>query len=373
MSVQEIALPHAGRAGQATQIEQSRAIAEVYAAAEMARRFPRNVEAARAAMLEACKHKELADRAFFDMPRAGGRVHGASVHLARELARCWGNLSWGVAELSRDDAGGQSEMLAYAWDLETNARASMIFIVPHARDKGGRVEKLPDLQAIYENNANAGARRLRECVFAVLPQWFIEQAKASCVATLEAGNGESVAKRAADAIAGFARLQVTEEDLVARIGRPAAQWTDRDLGQLRVAFTSLRNGETTREEAFPRQAAAVTTTEITAQATAAQATTPTPPAPAAEPGVLRKQVDEILAFARDHQLDEAFVATTLRVLSGRPGDETVTHPGDLTRAEADAVLGELRALAEQHQGNELVMALDALVAARAEQTQDGAR
>ena len=58
---------------------------------------------------------------------------GPSVHLARELARIWGNMDYGVHELSRDDARGMSEIRAYAWDQQTNMRSSRTFQVPHAR------------------------------------------------------------------------------------------------------------------------------------------------------------------------------------------------------------------------------------------------
>ena len=37
--------------------------------------------------------------------------------LAEEAARCWGNVDFGIKELSQKD--GESEMLAYCWDMET--------------------------------------------------------------------------------------------------------------------------------------------------------------------------------------------------------------------------------------------------------------
>jgi hypothetical protein len=63
----------------------------------------------------------LANRAFYSVPNRG---NGPSVHLARELARIWGNLDYGVKELRRDDAAGESEVLAFAWDQQTNVRSS---------------------------------------------------------------------------------------------------------------------------------------------------------------------------------------------------------------------------------------------------------
>ena len=65
----DIALPQPTRVGQATAIEQSRAVAEVYAAVMVARQVPRHTQTALRAMEEACKTPELAAKAFYSYPR----------------------------------------------------------------------------------------------------------------------------------------------------------------------------------------------------------------------------------------------------------------------------------------------------------------
>jgi hypothetical protein len=62
---------------------------------------------------------------------------------------------------------------------------------------------------VYENNANMGARRLREAIFAILPTWFTEEAKDICTATLRDGGGKPLAQRIADAIKVFEALGIT--------------------------------------------------------------------------------------------------------------------------------------------------------------------
>ena len=146
----------------------------------VAQQCPRSVTAAIEAMQEACCQYELATQAFFRFPRAGETVEGPSVHLARELARCWGNIEHGVTELRRDDLAAESEMQAFAWDLQTNTRSASIFIVPHKRDTKKGVRELTDMRDIYENNANNGARRLREAIYSVLPVWYRKQARWRC-------------------------------------------------------------------------------------------------------------------------------------------------------------------------------------------------
>ncbi len=250
----------ADRIGQATAVEQARAVAEVAAAVQVAQQVPRNLQNARQQMLDSCGMQFLAERAFFRYNRGGGAVTGETVHLARELARCFGNVQYGISELRRDDEHGQSEMQAFAWDVQNNTRASTTFIVPHGRDTKDGMKKLTDLRDIYENNANMGARRLREQIFAILPKWFTEEAKEACRRTLQDGGGKPLAVRIDDLIKAMRKLGVTDQQLIDRVGRRADQWTPEDVASLGVVWRSISNGEVTREEEFPQ--ARVTVDEI---------------------------------------------------------------------------------------------------------------
>lgn len=245
----------ATRIGQGTAVEQSRAVAEVHAAILVAQQCPRNVQTAVTAMQMSCRQQALAERAFYRYSRGGSAISGPSVHLARELARCWGNVQYGEVELRRDDDYGQSEMQAFAWDVETNTRSVRTFIVPHTRHKkvnGEKVkERLDDSRDIYETNANAAARRLREAIFSILPPWFVEQAKDLCHQALEDGGGKPLPTRIADAIAKFGEMGITEAQLVQKQGRASKDWTEHDVAQLVVVFKSLARGEIGRDEEFP--------------------------------------------------------------------------------------------------------------------------
>lgn len=245
-----VAVP--GRVGQGTAVEQSRAVAEVQAAVVVAQQVPRSIDVARTAMQQSCQMQGLAQRAFYRYPRAGGSVSGPSVHLARELARCWGNVQYGIAELRRDDVYGESEMQAWAWDVQTNSRSSQTFIVPHKRDVGGGAKKLTDLRDIYENNANMGARRLREAIFSILPPWFVEEATELCNKTLSKGDGTPLPDRIASAVRVFEGMGVDESRLVQKLGRPRERWTPHDIAQLLITHKSIQRGEVTVDEEFPQ-------------------------------------------------------------------------------------------------------------------------
>jgi hypothetical protein len=252
------------RVGQGTAVEQSRAVAEVQAAIIVAQQCPRNINAAIEEMRQSCRQPFLAERAFFRYSRGGSTITGPSVHLARELARCWGNIQYGLVEMRRDDEFGQSEMQAFAWDVEKNSRNSSTFIVPHKRDQKGGPKELTDMRDIYENNANNGARRVREAIFAILPPWLVEEAKQLCAKTLQDGGGKPLPQRIADAIRAFEGIGVTQDRIETKFGRPSGKWTEHDVAQLLVAFQSINRGEVSVEDEFPPQR--VTVEEIAQQA-----------------------------------------------------------------------------------------------------------
>ncbi|MBT2505120.1 hypothetical protein J7I98_04255 [Streptomyces sp. ISL-98] len=253
--------------GQGTAVEQSRAVAEVQAAVIVARQFPRNEALAIQKMKTAFQQKNLAARSFFRFNRGGSNVNGETIQFAKELARCWGNIHHGLAELRRDDVAGESEMQAWAWDLETNERSSTTFIVPHSRwTKTNGSTRLEDPRDVYESNSNNGARRLREMIFTVLPSWYREQAKEIATNTLNNGEGDKPrSQRIADAITSFEGLGVTVDQIETKLGRDSDKWTNIDLGQLQIIYQSLQRGEVTRDEEFPPQR--VTVSEIHQQAT----------------------------------------------------------------------------------------------------------
>jgi len=246
-------MPAPDRVGQGTAVEMHRAVAEVQAAIIVAQQCPRKLAQVIEDMEEACRQPELAERAFFRYPRGGQIISGPSVHLARELARCWGNFQHGLVEMRRDDNAAQSEMQAWAWDVQTNSRNSHTFIVPHRRDTKDGPVTLIDMRDVYENNANQGARRVRETIYAELPVWFVERAKSLCMKTIEDGGGKPLAVRIAEAVKVFERFGVTPARMEAKIGRPQAEWTAFDVGQLGVIYESIRQGTVTVDDEFPQE------------------------------------------------------------------------------------------------------------------------
>lgn len=272
-SLEQIATAPARQAetiGQITAVEQARAVAEVQAAVVVAQQVPRDMGRATAEMRVACGRLRLAERSFYAVKNRGT---GPSVHLARELARLFGNVQYGVHELRRDDAAGISEIQAFAWDVEKNVRSTRTFVVPHARMVDKQRRPLTDLTDIYLSNQNIGARAVRECIFTILPTDFTDEAQDIARETLRVGEpGLTLEDRVANMIAAFAKLDVTAKQLEDRVGKRRLSWTPVDLAGLKIVGASLNRGETTKEDEFPHR---VTAAEITRQAT--------PPPPAGQP------------------------------------------------------------------------------------------
>ena len=258
-----------GRIGQGTAVEQARASTEVQGAIYIARQFPRDVEAARQRMLMACAQPELAEKAFYSYPRGGEEVTGLTIDAACELAVCWGNFEYGLTEMRRDDEYGQSESMAWSWDLETNVRTSNTFIAPHIREgKGGVGKRVTNARDVYEVITNYGNRRMRAAILKNLPRWYRIQAENAFRETLKRmvdGSEKPFAQQLAQALADFKdRYGVTADQLAHKAGKPLDKWTTNDLVQLRILWNSLDRGDVTAEEAFPD--AKVTAEEILASA-----------------------------------------------------------------------------------------------------------
>lgn len=239
-------------------IEASRAIAEAQGKLVIAKRFPRDEVRSYAMAMEACQRPSMAAKAFYSFPRGGQTVEGPTIRFAEELARCWGNIDYGIKELSQDD--GKSEMQAYAWDLETNAQSVQNFTNPHQREQGKKMVTLTSQRDIYENNANMATRRLRSRILAILPAWFVEDAINECKKTLAGQNDTPLIDRVKKMVVQFAKLGVTQEQIETRLKRKIDSMTADDLVEYVGIYNAIKGGESKVAEWFeaPKEASELT-------------------------------------------------------------------------------------------------------------------
>ena len=229
------------------QSDQHRAVAEVQAAMMIARANPRDQRGAMDRILNACTRPSLAEAAVYTYAKGGSNVSGPSIRLAEAIAQSWGNMQFGMRELSQSN--GESTVQAYAWDVETNTRREITFQVPHLRHtkKGGY--KIEDPREIYEMVANQGSRRLRACILAVVPGDVTEAAVNQCETTMHAKadtSPESVGKL----VAAFASFGVTKEQVEKRIQRRMDAIQPAQIVALRKIYASLKDGMSNAGEWF---------------------------------------------------------------------------------------------------------------------------
>ena len=221
--------------------EQERVVAEVKASVSMAISNPRQPVKAMDRILQECQRPTLAEQAVYAYPRGGQQVTGPSIRLAEALARNWGNLDFGIKELENRD--GRSIVMAYAWDMETNTRASKTFVVPHERftKKGKTI--LTDPRDIYEMVANQGARRLRSAILSIIPGDVVEAAVRQCDDTVRHSMG-APEEKITSMVKHFGEMGVTKTMIERRIGhRLAADSTVvSELLSLHKIYTSIKDG-----------------------------------------------------------------------------------------------------------------------------------
>jgi DNA-binding transcriptional MerR regulator len=217
--------------------------ADIQSAIVVAKRFPRDEDAAFEKLMKACKRTSFAEDAEYVFPRGGQSVRGPSVNLAREAARVWGNIQYGLT-ITRDDPGSR-QIQGWAWDVETNTRitAEDDFRKLIYRKKDGWVE--PDERDLRELTNRRGAILIRNCILQLLPKDLIEDAVARTHETLKSKAAEDPEGSRKRIIESFSSIGVSAEMLKTYLGHPIAQSSPAEIANLRPIFQSIRDGNST--------------------------------------------------------------------------------------------------------------------------------
>ena len=241
-------------------IEAHRAITEAQGKLLLAKQFPRNYLQAYAKALEACKRKGFAEKAFFSYPRGRETVSGVTIRFAEEMARCYGNMDYGIKELSHEE--GKSEMQAYAWDLETNTVSSQNFTVEHIRETRQGNSRLTSQRDIYEKTANDGARRLRSRILAILPPDLVEDCITECKKTLAGSNDMPLSDRIKQLVVYFGKKGVTQEMIEKRLGHKIEAMTPDEVADYIGIYNGINQKETTVSDWFEQPKTASQISEL---------------------------------------------------------------------------------------------------------------
>lgn len=253
-------LPAGVNAG-AVAIEQERAIAEAQGQLTLAKRFPRDLNAAHAELMTACKNRAFAQAAFYSVPNRGS---GPSIRMAEEIARVVGNFQYGHRELSRD--AGKSEVEVFAWDMEKNNRSTRQITVEHIRDTKQGAFPLRDQADIDNRIANVASKQMRGRILALMPKWLVEDAIQECRKTIAGDNTEPLEVRVRRMTQAFAAFGVNTARIEQAMGCKLADITTDQLTDLTGMYNAIKEGANA-SEMFPieREALQMETTETGAK------------------------------------------------------------------------------------------------------------
>lgn len=229
-----------------------RTIKEVEAAMIIAKKFPRNEDTAIEKITRACRRRTLAESALYQYNRGDTQVEGASIRLAEQIITAWGNCQYGVQEIFTDSEKKETTYEAFAWDVENNIRVSKKFTVKHARyTKADRLKWVEDPRDVYEVVMSHGARRLRSCILAIVPEDIVEMAVEVCKETLIKSAGDvPKEKRIAAMVEAFKAYNVTKSMIEKKYQCNVDSLSELLLVKLRSIFQSLKDGYGTVESFF---------------------------------------------------------------------------------------------------------------------------
>lgn len=270
------------------QAEMQRVQAEIQSRLMVAKSCPRDEVAAIDRIKTACQRPGLAEKAEYAYSRGGTEITGPTIDLLTVIANSWGNVDYGFRELSQ--ANRESQVEAFAWDLETNSKRTVVFTVPHKRYTRQGSTDLNDPRDIYEIVANNAQRRVRACLEAIIPPDVVEDAVEECRGTLKA-HADVSPDAIKKLVAAFGAMGVTGEQIETRLGRRLESMQPAQLIGLRRIYKSLQDGMSKPADWFDKKPGEQPATSLDAAKEALKKKSP-PPAEV-DAGERPQVVDEV--------------------------------------------------------------------------------
>ncbi len=214
-----------------------------------AKAFPRNIRRAiQNAVAIVGINQKTAEVCTYSLPRGGKPITGPSVHLAKILAQCWGNLRIDAKVVNIDQTHVTSE--AVCFDLENNLAIKTQVKRLIIGKKGARFSE--DMITVTGNAANSIA--LRNAVLSVIPRGVVDEVYAAAKNAITGDISDQVklvAKRK-QVVEGLKDgFNVTEAEILKAIGKASIDFiTAEDIITLTGIGTALKEGDTTVDQAF---------------------------------------------------------------------------------------------------------------------------
>ncbi len=237
---------------------------DIQSAIMIARRFPRNEVEAERKLLKSAERPVFADESSYSYPRGWKKdekgnqvrnyIEGPSVVLAREAARFWGNIRYGV-EVTFDDEEDR-KIRAYAYDMETNVRVtaedSFKKLVQRKVYEDGHESGtqwiVADERELRELTNRRGAILVRNCILQIIPSDIIDNVRNACEVTLtkqaEANKDQTIGRL----VKAFEGINISLKMIETKLGHSLKDAKPEELTELRKVFASIRDGNSSWSE-----------------------------------------------------------------------------------------------------------------------------
>ncbi len=213
-----------------------------------AKAYPRSVKRSiENAIAVVTMDKETAQTCTYSVPRGGKAITGPSVHLAKVLAQCWGNIRVEAKVIGVSDKQLTSQ--AVCLDLENNL-AIKVEVKRSIMTKTGRMND--DMITVTGNAANSIA--LRNAILNVVPRSVVDKvynAAKQLITGDVSDQNKMIARRKQVFDALKETYGVSEKEILSAVGKAAIDHvTVDDIVVLIGIGTAIKDGDTTVELAF---------------------------------------------------------------------------------------------------------------------------
>lgn len=177
--------------------------------------------------------------------KGGERVEGPSIGLANSLAREWTNCA---VECDLRETAEAFYITAKFIDLEKGSQMTRLF-----RQRKSQVEGKYDAERKLDMALQIGqSKAIRNVVVNAVPRWLVERAMEKAQLAVERKiDPKKLGEYKADIIKKLEAYKVTVEQVVAKVKRPIAEWTTREISKLWGDLEALKSGEATAMDLFP--------------------------------------------------------------------------------------------------------------------------
>jgi hypothetical protein len=205
---------------------------------------PRNLDAVVKALTRECEYG--GESFYYSIAFGGARVEGASIGLAQAIAREWGNCAVTSEVQETDDS---FLFLARFVDLERGFQIERAFRQRKDGQVAGRFDSNRKLDIAFQIGQSKATRNV---ICNAIPRWLVDR----CIelakdAVAKKITPEGLEKAKQTIIDAFKKYRVTEEMLVAKLAKPRAEWTTRDIADLTGDGKAIASGEMSVVELFP--------------------------------------------------------------------------------------------------------------------------